>query len=142
MKILVSGVRALIFDGSGGLLLEKQRDFGSWSLPHGCIDVGESAYGALLREVKEETGLDVERAEPFGLYSDPRYSVTYPNGDEVQTLTVAFLVTEWSGKPLADGLEVSELAFFPFDSLPDPLYPIHVDTIEDYRRWDGRFVLR
>ena len=48
------------------------------------MDVGESAYAALVREVREETGIAIVHADPFGLYSDPRYSVTYPNGDEVQ----------------------------------------------------------
>lgn len=96
-KIIVPGVRALIFDEAGRLLLARQRLFGSWALPHGCIDLGESASAALAREVTEETGLRAIRAEPFGLYSDPKYSVTYPNGDEVQTLTMAFVVREWEG---------------------------------------------
>ena len=132
-KIIIPGVRALVFNDAGELLLEKQRLFGSWALPHGCVDLGESASDAVKREVYEETGLRVHRTEPFGLYSDPKYSVTYPNGDEVQTFTVAFLVQEWSGTLRVDGDEVTELGFFPLDRLPAPLYPIHVETIEDFR---------
>lgn len=142
MKLLVPGVRALIFDEHGRLLLEKQRLFGSWALPHGCIDLGESAAAALAREVLEETGLRVLRAEPFGLYSHPKYSVTYPNGDEVQTLTIAFVVRQWDGTLRVDGDEVSDLAFFPLEHLPNALYPIHIDTIQDYCRYDGTFVLK
>ena len=88
-KIVLPGVRALILNHRGEILLEKQTHFGSWALPYGCVDVGESALEALKREVQEETGLWVHRAEPFGLYSDPKYSVTYPNGDQVQTFTVS-----------------------------------------------------
>jgi 8-oxo-dGTP pyrophosphatase MutT (NUDIX family) len=73
----------------------------------------------------EETGLDVLRARAFGLYSDPKYSVTYPNGDEVQTFTVAFLVEEWRGELRVDDDEVTALRFFPLDALPNPIYPIH-----------------
>jgi len=141
-KIIVPGVRALVFDDGGRLLLARQRLFGSWALPHGCIELGESASAALTREMTEETGLRAIRAEPFGLYSDPKYSVTYPNGDEVQTLTMAFVVREWEGTLQPDGDEVVELRFFPLDALPSPLYPIHVETIDDYRRSDGGFIVK
>ena len=141
-KIVLPGVRALIFNDLGKLLLQKQALFGSWALPHGCVDVGESALDALKREVGEETGLSVTRADPFGLYSDPKYSVTYPNGDQVQTFTIAFLVKEWSGKLTVDGDEVEQLRFFPLENLPEPIYPIHVDTIEDYRNSSRVFNLR
>ena len=141
-KIIVPGVRALIFNHEGALLLEKQTIFGSWALPHGCIDVGESAMDALKREVKEETGLSVLHARALGVYTDPKYSVTYPNGDQVQTLSVAFVVTDWSGDLAIDGDEVAELGFFPLDRLPEPIYPIHRDTIVDYQTSDGAFVLR
>ncbi len=141
-KIIIPGVRALMFNAAGELLLEKQRLFGSWALPHGCVDVGESALAALMREVKEETGLDVIRAEAFGMYTDPKYSVTYPNGDQVQTFTIAFLVAAWSGTLRVDGDEVSELGFFPMDALPSPLYQIHVETIEDYRTHAPGFITK
>ena len=141
-KIIVPGVRALVFDETGRLLLGRQRLFGSWALPHGCIELGESASAALAREMTEETGLRAIRAEPFGLYSDPKYSVVYPNGDEVQTLTMAFVVHEWEGTLRPDGDEVVELGFFPLEALPSPLYPIHVETIDDYRRSDGGFIVK
>lgn len=141
-KVIIPGVRALMFNARGELLFERQRLFESWALPHGCIDVGESAFDALKREVKEETNLSIREAKPFGIYSDPKYSVTYPNGDQVQTFTVAFLVTAWSGEPAIDGDEVTELEFFPLDRLPAPIYPIHLDTILDYQQSGGAFVLR
>jgi len=141
-KIVLPGIRALIFNDQGELLLEKQTLFGSWALPHGCVDVGESALDALKREVKEETGLTVIHAEPFGLYTDPKYSVIYPNGDQVQTFTVAFLVKVWSGELAVDCNEVAELAFFRLDNLPEPIYPIHVDTIVDYRDSAAIFIMK
>ncbi len=141
-KIVLPGVRALLFNDRGDLLLERQAMFGSWALPHGCVDVGESVFEALTREVQEETGLTIIEAEPFGLYTDPKYSVTYPNGDQVQTFTVAFLVKRWTGNLRPDGEEVQELRFFPLNALPALFYSIHQDTILDYRRGAGRFVLK
>lgn len=139
MKIIVPGVRALIFDDRGHLFLEKQSLFGgSWALPHGCVDVGESAFDAVVRETQEETGIVIRSAELFGIYTDPAYSVTYPNGDEVQTFTIAFLVTAWDGSPRPDADEVTEVGFFPLDALPAAIYGIHLDTIADYRAFDGK----
>jgi 8-oxo-dGTP pyrophosphatase MutT (NUDIX family) len=142
MKIVVPGVRALISNPSGEILLQRRGDFGSWGLPAGVVDVGDSALDALRREVKEETGISVLRAEPFGIYTEPRFSVTYPNGDEVQTFTLAFLVLEWSGEVRADGRESIEAGFFPPGELPEPLYPIHVETLEDWAAYDGGFIVK
>jgi ADP-ribose pyrophosphatase YjhB (NUDIX family) len=142
MKILVPGVRTLVFDADGRLLLERQKLFGSWALPHGCVDVGESALAAAIRETEEEVGVRILRAELFGIYTDPKYSVTYPNGDEVQTFTIAFLAHEWEGTPRPDGDEVLEVGFFSLDRLPDPIYEIHRETIEDFRRQGGKPVVK
>jgi len=134
MKILVPGVRTLVFDDAGRLLLARQRVFGSWSLPHGCVDVGESALDAAIRETEEEVGVRIEAGRLFGVYTDPKYSVTYPNGDEVQTFTIAVVADRWSGAPRPDLDEILEVAFFPLDALPEPLYEIHRETIDDWRR--------
>ena len=70
----------------------------------------------------------LEKQRLFGVYTSPDYSVTYPNGDEVQTFTLAFQVLSWTGELRIDDDEVDELRFFPLDELPDDLYfilPIH-----------------
>lgn len=141
-RVVLPGVRGLLFNERGELLLQQRGDFKNWGLPAGCVDVGDSALDALRREVREETGLTVLRARPFGLYTDPRFSVRYPNGDEVQTFTIAFLVESWTGELAWDGSEVINARFFPLTALPDALYPVHVETIEDYRRNDGSFILK
>ena len=141
-KILVPGVRALIFDDQGRLLLGKQKVFGSWALPHGCVDLGESALDAVKRETLEETGIRILAAELFGIYTDPKYSITYPNGDEVQTFTIAFLVYRWEGEPLPDEEELSEIGFYSLHALPNPIYPVHIDTIDDYRCFDGKVICK
>ena len=42
----------------------------------------------------------------------------------------------------ADGDEVLQLGFFPFEQLPTPLYPINIETIEDYRHRDDGFITK
>ena len=54
---------------------------------------------------------------------------------------LAFIVRRWEGEPVACGSEGSELRFFPPDELPDDMLPMHRQTIEDYRTYDGTFLL-
>jgi mutator protein MutT len=61
----VVGVGAVIIR-DGKILLEKRRSEpakGKWSIPGGLVELGESAEQAVIREVKEETGLEVEKPE-------------------------------------------------------------------------------
>ena len=60
----------------------------------------------------------------------------------MQTFTIAFVVRAWTGELSSGDDEVLDVGFFPMDALPDAMYPIHVETIDDYRSWDGSFVLK
>lgn len=144
-RVITPGVRAIIRDSAGRLLMQRRGDFGTWGLPAGGIELDESVATALTREVAEETGLQVIRATPFGIYSDPSYAVTYPNGDQIQPFTLAFLVDEWSGELVADGDETLQLTFFPLDALPpdEQIHPPHRKTLLDFQRFiaDGTFIV-
>ncbi len=131
------GVRVVIRDETGAVLLQLRGDFRVWGLPAGGVELGESAEDALRREVREETGLTVVRARPFGIYTNPRYATTYPNGDRVQPFTVAFEAQEWTGTPIADGDESLDLQFFPLEALPpaEQMHPPHRTTLLDFQRY-------
>jgi 8-oxo-dGTP pyrophosphatase MutT (NUDIX family) len=135
--LIGAGVRAIIRDAAGDVLLQLRGDFKLWGLPAGGIELGESVRDALCREVMEETGLTVVRARPFGVYSHPRYTASYPNGDVVQPFVVAFLVDEWTGTPTPDGDESLDLKFFPLDAPPPPeqMVSSHRTAFRDVRRF-------
>ena len=78
---------------------------GSWALPGGFVEVGETVEQAAVLEAAEETGLAVELAGLVGIYSDPERD---PRGHNV---SVAFLTRVLSGELSAatDAVEVSLL---------------------------------
>jgi ADP-ribose pyrophosphatase YjhB (NUDIX family) len=139
--VFVPGVRAIILNDRGEVLLQRRADLGRWALPSGSVELDETALAALRREVLEETGLHVHRAEPMGLYSGPDQRFVYPNGDEVQSFAVAFLVRAWSGTPAADGVEGTEVRFWPLTALPADLIEMHERTLRDLGRYTGEFLL-
>ena len=61
---IVPAVTAVVVNDRGEILLQKRSDNGLWALPGGAMDIGEFIRETVIREVKEETGLDVE---PLGL---------------------------------------------------------------------------
>ncbi len=139
--LLLPGVRAIIVNDQGEVLLQKRTDLDCWGLPSGCVELEETALEALRREVHQETGLEVRQAEPMALYSGPGQRFKYPNGDEIQCFSVAFVVRDWAGMPKADGVEGSEVRFWPLDALPGDLVAIHARTLADFKQYRGGFFL-
>lgn len=140
-RILLPGVRAIILNDRDQVLLQRRTDMAYWGLPSGSVELDETALEALKREVREETGLEVRHAEPMALYSGPSQRFAYPNGDEIQCFAVAFVVRDWTGEPKADGVEGSEVRFWPTHALPEDLVAIHAKTMDDFAKYDGDFML-
>lgn len=129
---VAAGVAAVVFDGKGRVLLGKRADNDLWGLPSGHVEPAETVEEAAIREVSEETGLEVEVEWLVGVYSDP-YSQTfaYPDGEVVHFVTSCFRCRVASGAARADGVEASEVAFFATDDLPDDLLPMHPRWLSD-----------
>ncbi len=140
-RIFMPAVRAIIRNEAGDLLLQRRTDIPVWGLPAGGVEIGESLTDAVKREVLEETALTVLAVEPMGIYSGLAQQFTYPNGDQVQGLAMAFIITEWEGDPTPDGHEGTEVRFFPLDGIPEDLFPLHRLTIGDIALYDGTFIV-
>lgn len=96
----------------GTILLTMREDFEVWCLPGGEIDEGESIADAARREVREETGLEVELTRLVGTYSRIGWR---PNH------LFLFAAHVIGGTLTPDPREVLEAHFFPFNALPQPL---------------------
>jgi 8-oxo-dGTP pyrophosphatase MutT (NUDIX family) len=116
--LLQPGVAAIVRDASERVLFMHRADDGRWGLPAGAIDPGESPVDAIVREVREETGLVVRPTRIAGVFGGLGFRHRYPNADEVEW-TVAVFECEVVGGTLApqDG-EALELRYFAAEDAP------------------------
>ena len=85
------GASALIFDEARDRILMTQRsDNSRWCLPGGGMDPGESASETCIREVMEETGLQVQVTRLIGVYTTPDMLIEYRDGNKVQPVSFSF----------------------------------------------------
>ncbi|MFD3543434.1 NUDIX domain-containing protein [Streptomyces sp. NPDC058662] len=107
---MVVAASAVVTDDSGRILLQRRRDNDLWALPGGGMDMGDSLPGTAVREVKEETGLDVEITGLVGTYTDPRHIIEYSDGEVRRQFNVCF-TARIVGGTLAISDESTELRF-------------------------------
>jgi len=103
---------------------------GFWALPGGRMDPGEVVEQTCVREVKEETGLDVEVVCKVGDYHEygSREGVVY---DYYPT---CFVVRVVGGQVVKQESEVQEIGLFSFSELPSPLAFEHDQMMKDYKK--------
>ncbi len=120
----------------------QRSDDGSWSIPGGAVNVGETWAQAAARECLEETGWTVQIIGLLGIYSEPATQMhRYPRGDIVQLFGVVFLAIPTSRVGACDG-EASQVAWFELGNLPAPLFAPDVPVLEDASRQTGQPFLR
>jgi ADP-ribose pyrophosphatase YjhB (NUDIX family) len=113
---LVPSVTAIVTDTNGAIVMVHKTDNNLWALPGSGMDLGESISQAVVREVKEETGLDVEVTGIVGIYTDPGHVMAYDDGEVRQQCSVCF-TTRLLGGTLTASNETSEARFVSPESL-------------------------
>jgi len=114
------------------LLIERGADpyKGCWAFPGGFLNMDETTEECAVRELEEETGLEVTRVQPIGTYSkvdrDPRG----------RTITVAYLAVVESPMEVKGQDDAAKAQWFPIDALPDLAFDhdeIMKDAIEAFK---------
>ncbi|MEU8521686.1 NUDIX domain-containing protein [Streptomyces sp. NPDC048577] len=87
---VVPSVTVVVRDDEGRLLLIHKTDNNLWALPGGGHDIGERIGDTAVREVREETGIEVEVDNIVGLYTDPDHVLAYDDGEVRQQFSICF----------------------------------------------------
>ena len=125
------GIFGLIFDEQDRILLCHRRDYDLWNLPGGGLEGGETPWNGLIREVKEETGLDVEIENLVGVYSKT------DQNEIVFNFRCGVIGGELTLNDEADRLE-----YFAFDEIPSNTSPKQVERINDALQQKTKVVLK
>lgn len=102
---VVPSVTVAVRDDKDRLLLIHKVDNDLWALPGGGHDPGESIVDTAVREVQEETGIDVEITGLVGTYTDPRHVMAYDDGEVRQQFSLCFYGRPIGGVAREDGTE-------------------------------------
>lgn len=103
---LVVAASAAVLDNAGRLLLQRRVDNGLWAMPGGAMEMTESLPEAAVREVREETGYEVEVTGLVGTYTDARHVIAYSDGEVRRQFNVCF-----RARVVGGGLAVSDESY-------------------------------
>lgn len=120
-----------IFNDRNEILLLHRNDNGKWTMPGGTLEFGESMTSCALREVKEESGLDVEVMDIIGTYTDPNIRIAYSDGEVRQEFTIVYYGVVRGNKVKLDH-ESSGYVWVPLDDIKSlPLADSQKDRLDD-----------
>lgn len=115
--------------GRGIVIIKRLNVPHGYALPGGFIDEGEQAEAAAIREMEEETGLEVELTGLLGVYSRP------DRDPRQHTLSSVYIGKARDPDRLKAGDDAKEAAFYDLDNLPEPIVFDHSQIIKDFSEY-------
>ena len=126
-----------LFDGEGRILLLRRKDNDKWTMPGGTMDFGESLVECAVREVREETGFDIETTGLIGTYTDPNVLIAYSDGEIRQEFTLVYAAKIKSGELRIDHESKEAVWVSIADGLSLPLADSQRRRLQDVARYRG-----
>jgi ADP-ribose pyrophosphatase YjhB (NUDIX family) len=127
----LSGVTAYVRNAGGKILMARRADTNEWALIYGINEPTEQPADTVIREVKEETGVDCIPQLLASVTSSPTM-LTYANGDQAQYMDHTFICGVAPGGNATPGTgdgENTESGWFSLDHLPQPLAASSVERL-------------
>lgn len=136
-KLIHPGARIIVENEQKEILFIERVDNGQLGIPAGALEENETIEACIIREVKEETGIEIISLEVIGISSNPETeTVQYPNGDKIQYFTIEFYSNHWKGHlKVNDATEIKNAAFKDrrfLNNLPANEQSI-IESLEHYR---------
>ena len=113
------GATTLVFNNKNELLLNLRSDTNTWGIPGGSKELNETLEECAVRELKEETNINVNDIELVTVLSGEEYYFKYPNEDELDCVIALYKVSNYEGELNINDGESKELKFFSLDNLPE-----------------------
>jgi len=117
--LILPSVTAIVFDEDNRILLARHADTKRWVAPGGSIEPNENPIDAVIREVLEETGLNVEPIKILGVFGGSDFEVIYSNGDRVTYVMTVYECKIIGGELKPDNSETLELRYVGASELAD-----------------------
>lgn len=134
----ITGPRKLILNCAGAvivrdgrILFQRRTDNGKWGLIGGLLEMNETYEQAALREIREETGLEVRLDSFLGIFHN--HCMVWSNGDAAHVISAMFTASILSGEPRVDE-ESYELRFFSPEEMPAAFAEDHNAALDAYFR--------
>ena len=127
-KLILNAADALIVR-EGKILFQRRADNGKWGLIGGLLELNETYEEAALREIREETGLEVKLESFLGIFHN--HDMVWPNGDRAHVISACYTASILSGEPRIDE-ESYELRFFGKDEIPPLFAQDHIEELKAY----------
>lgn len=122
-------VDAIIEIDQGIILIKRKNPPAGWAIPGGFVDYGETLEKAAIREMKEETSLDINLGRQFHTYSNPDRDPRH------HTVSTIFIATATGTPEAAD--DAIDIGIFTKDNLPEDIAFDHRQILEDY--FNGKY---
>ena len=118
-QLIGVGATTLVFNNKNELLLNLRSDTNNWGIPGGSKELNETLEECAIRELKEETNINVNDLELITVLSGKEYYFKYPNGDELDCVIVLYKVSDYDGELNINDGESKKLEFFSLDNMPE-----------------------
>jgi len=116
--VIEAGVAFVVRQDDGQVLLHKREDEDGWSPPSGVLRGGEKIGAALVREIEEETGLDVEMVRLVAIHSDPEHQVIRTSDGQLTHFITCVFICRRTGGELRPNREAPQWDWFHPKKLP------------------------